>query len=64
MEKLITQMLHYLTTVPGEHLLLFVGGTAAAAQVLAGRGQEVETVVLESLINQRKQHLGRRNPAM
>lgn len=43
--------------VPGDHLLLFVRGAAAAAQVFAGRGQEVETVVLERLVYERKQHL-------
>lgn len=45
--------------VPGDHLLLFVGGAATAAQALAGRGQEVETVVLKSLVYERKQHLQR-----
>ena len=35
---------------PGDHLLLLVGGVANAAQVLAGRGQEVEAVVLEGLV--------------
>lgn len=61
MEKLIMPGFY---TVPGDHLLLFVGGTAADAQVLAGRGQEVETVVLKSLICQRKQHLERGNAAV
>lgn len=57
-------MISQIVFVPGNHLLLFVGGTAADAQVLAGCGQEVETVVLKSLICQRKQHLKRRNAAM
>lgn len=55
---------HCFYIVPGDHLLLFVGGTATAAQVPAGRGQEVETVVLKSLVCERKQHLERRNVAM
>ena len=59
-DNLISQIVF----LPGHHLLLFVGGTAADAQVLAGCGQEVETVVLKSLICQRKQHLERRNAAM
>lgn len=46
-------------TAPGDHLLLLVGGTAAAAQALAWRGQEVETMVLESLVDERKQNLQR-----
>lgn len=50
--------------VPGDHLLLFVGGTATAAQVLVGRGQEVETVVLKGLIRQWEQHLERGNAAV
>lgn len=49
-----------LQTVPGDHLFLFAGSTATAAHVLAGRGQEVETVVLESLIHQGEQHLERK----
>lgn len=44
-------------TLPGDHLLLLVGGVAAAAQVLVGRGQEVQTVVFEVLVDERKQHL-------
>lgn len=60
-EILITQIVYCFDTVPGDHLLLFVGGTATAAQVLAGCGQEVEMVVLKSLIYHRKQHLERRN---
>lgn len=54
-------MITKIASIPGDHLLLFVGGTATAAQALAGRGQEVETVVLKSLIYQRKQHLEGRN---
>lgn len=50
--------------VPSDHLLLFVGGTATAAQVLTGCRQEVETVVLKGLINERKQHLERGNSAV
>ena len=53
-----------LCSVPCDHLFLFVGGTATAAQVLAGRGQEVETVVLKGLICQRKQHLQGGNAAI
>lgn len=44
-------------TLPGDHLLLLVGGVAAAAQVLVGRGQEVQTVVFEVLVDERKKHL-------
>lgn len=44
-------------TVPGDHLLLFVRSTATAAQVPAGRGQEVQAVVLKRLVCERKQNL-------
>lgn len=44
-------------TVPGDHLLLLVGGVTAAAQVLIGRGEEVETVILEVLVDERKKNL-------
>lgn len=60
----MTEITHCFYTVPGDHLLLFVGGTAAAAQVLTGCGQEVETVVLKGLIYQGKQHLERGKAAM
>lgn len=43
--------------VPGDHLLLLVGCITAAAQVFIGRGQEVEGVVLEVLVNERKENL-------
>lgn len=42
---------------PGDHLLLLIRGVAAAAQVLTGRRQEVETVVLEVLVYQREEDL-------
>lgn len=45
-EILIKQNMYCFYTVPSDHLLLFVRGAATAAQVLAGCGQEVETVVL------------------
>lgn len=44
-------------TVPGDHLLLLVGGIAAAAQVLIGRGEEVQTVIFEVLVDERKKNL-------
>ena len=43
--------------VPGDHFLLLVGGEAAAAQVLIGRGEEVERVVLEVLVDEREEDL-------
>lgn len=45
--------------IPGDHLLLLVGGVAAAAQVLVGRGQEVQGVILEVLVDERKENLRR-----
>ena len=45
------------TGVPGDHFLLLVGGVAAAAQVLVGRGEEVERVVLEVLVDEREEDL-------
>lgn len=45
---------HY---VPGYHLLLLVGGITAAAQVLIWGGQEVQRVVLEVQVNERKKNL-------
>lgn len=51
-------------SLPGDHLLLFVGGAATAAEGLAGRRQEVETVVLEGLIGQWQQYLERGNTTM
>lgn len=42
---------------PGDHLLLLVGGIAAAAQVLVGGGEEVERVVLEVLVDKREKNL-------
>ena len=45
-------------SVPCDHLLLLVGGVSTAAQVLAGRGQEVEAVVLKGLVQQGQQNLG------
>lgn len=48
-------------TVPGDHLLLFIGGTTTTAQVLTRCRQEVQTVIFKCLISQGKQHLGRRN---
>lgn len=44
--------------VPGDHLLLLVGGVTAAAQVLIRGGEEVERVVLEVLVDERKENLG------
>lgn len=43
--------------LPGDHLLLLVGGVAAAAQVLIGRGEEVEGVVLKVLVDEREEDL-------
>lgn len=43
--------------VPGDHLLLLVGGVTAAAQVLIGRGEEIERVVLEILVDEREENL-------
>lgn len=43
--------------VPGDHLLLLVGGVSAAAQVLIGGGEEVQAVVLEVLVDERKENL-------
>lgn len=45
--------------IPGDHLFLLVGGIAAAAQVLVGRGQEVEGVILEVLVDEREENLRR-----
>lgn len=45
--------------IPGDHLLLLVGGVAAAAQVLVGRGQEVQGVILEVLVDEREENLRR-----
>lgn len=42
---------------PSDHLLLLVGGVTAAAQVLVRGGQEVERVVLEVLVDERKENL-------
>lgn len=53
-------MFFFFLVIPGDHFLLFVGGTTAAAQVLARCGQEVKAVVLKSLINQWKQNLRRK----
>lgn len=50
-------MLRNICAVPGHHLLFFVGSTSAAAQVLAGRGQEVQTVVFKRLVCEREQDL-------
>ncbi len=46
-----------LNVLPGDHLLLLVGGVTAAAQVLIGRGEEVERVVLEVLVDEREENL-------
>lgn len=45
--------------IPGDHLFLLVGGVAAAAQVLVRRGQEVQRVILEILVDERKKNLQR-----
>lgn len=52
-------MLRKSSFVPGHHLFLLVGGVAAAAQVLIGGGEEVQRVVLEVLVDERKKNLGR-----
>lgn len=44
-------------TVPGDHLLLLIGGIAAAAQVLIGWGEEVQTVIFEVLVDEWKKNL-------
>lgn len=49
-----SKCLHF---VPGDHLLLLVGGVTAAAQVLTRGGQEVERVVLEVLVDEWKENL-------
>lgn len=46
-------------TVPGDHFLLFVGSASTAAQVPAGRGEEVQTVVLKRLVGEGEQDLER-----
>lgn len=55
--KRVRKKSKFLHFVPGDHLLLLVGGVAAAAQVLAGRGEEVERVVLEVLVDEGKENL-------
>lgn len=42
---------------PGHHLLLFIGGVAAAADWSNGGGQEVEPMVFEVLVHQRQHNL-------
>lgn len=42
---------------PGNHLFLFIGRMPPAAQDLGRSGQEVQTVVLEVLIDQRQENL-------
>lgn len=42
---------------PGDHLLLFVRSITAAAQVDAGRRQEVKAMILKVLVKQRQQDL-------
>ncbi len=42
---------------PGHHLLLFIGGVAAAADWPNGGGQEVEPMVFEVLVHQRQHDL-------
>lgn len=44
--------------IPGDHLLLLVGRVAPAAQHLGWRGQEVEAVVVEVLVDEGQQDLG------
>lgn len=44
-------------TSPGHHLLLFIGGMAAAADWSNSGGQEVEAVVFEVLVHQRQHDL-------
>lgn len=44
-------------TVPGDHLFLFVWSTTTTAEVLAGRGQEVQAVVLKCVVCEREQDL-------
>lgn len=44
-------------TSPGHHLLLFIGGVAAAADRSNGGGQEVEPMVFEVLVHQWKHDL-------
>lgn len=43
--------------LPGDHLLLLVGGIAAAAQILVGGREEVQRVVLEVLVDEREKNL-------
>lgn len=38
------------TAIPGDHLLLFVRSISTAAQVDAGRRQEVKAVILKVLV--------------
>lgn len=50
---------HERALIPGDHLFLLVGGVTAAAQVLIGRRQEVEGVILEVLVDEREKNLRR-----
>lgn len=51
------------SVLPGDHLLLLVGGVPTAAQNFGRRGQEVEAVVLKVLVYQRQQDLRREGPS-
>ena len=51
------KMVGNMCTVPGNHLFFFVWSTTTAAEVLAGRRQEVQTVVLKCLVCEREQDL-------
>lgn len=45
--------------VPGNHLFLFVGGDASTAQNLGRSREEVQAVVLEVLIDEWQEDLGK-----
>lgn len=54
------QLTMVVESLPGDHLLLLVGGITAATQVLIGGGEEVERVVLEVLVDERKENFGKK----
>ncbi len=54
---LITEFGFIVTAAPGDHLLLFVGCVATAAQADVGWWQKVQAVIFEVLVYEGQQNL-------